>query len=119
MQCRRKRTQIPPFHTPLSPPSILFGLKFAQVLFSLEGYLLSPFMRRYIRRASPIAHVLATAALVAAATALLLPLSPALTSLFYGSIVFISFVCPRCAGLWSSASYNLVRFVNSSILLGG
>jgi len=45
------------------------------VLLSLELYLLSPFMRRYIHATSTAAHLAVTALLVAAAAGLLLPLS--------------------------------------------
>lgn len=64
------------------------------MLFCLELYLLLPFMRRYIRRASLAAHVAVTAAMVGAATTLLLPLSPALTALFCGLVLFTSLGCP-------------------------
>ena len=89
--------------------------QFVQVLFSLEVYLLSPFARRYICRASCLAHVAATLALLGGALLLLLPLSrPAascgsgcgllplplpLPALLLAAVVFVSLVCP----------YGLVR----------
>eukprot|EP00877_Chromochloris_zofingiensis_P010970 jgi/Chrzof1/6126/Cz17g10210.t1 len=68
---------------------------FVHVLFCLELYLLSPFMRRYIRQASITAHVTLTLGMVCAAVALLLPLSSNLTTVFLVAVVFISLLCPR------------------------
>eukprot|EP00878_Enallax_costatus_P005691 GHUV01005968.1.p1 GENE.GHUV01005968.1~~GHUV01005968.1.p1 ORF type:complete len:398 (+),score=100.30 GHUV01005968.1:2189-3382(+) len=67
---------------------------FVHVLFCLELYLLSPFMRRYIRNASLTAHIVLTVAMVAAAMLLLLPLSRVITAAFVASVVGVSFVCP-------------------------
>lgn len=68
---------------------------FVHVLLSLELYLLSPFMRRYIRQASVAAHVAITASMFCISTLLLLPLSPNLTIVFTFAVVFISFLSPR------------------------
>ncbi|GBF92993.1 phosphatidylinositol N-acetylglucosaminyltransferase subunit C [Raphidocelis subcapitata] len=67
---------------------------FAHVLFCLQLYLLSPFMRRYVRAASLGAHAGLTAAMAAAAAALLAPLSPALACVFGGLVLFVSLACP-------------------------
>lgn len=68
--------------------------QFVHVLFCLQLYLLSPFMRRYIRNASLTAHVLLTAAMTAAAVLLLLPLSRLLTAAYVAAVLSVSFVCP-------------------------
>lgn len=86
--------QLPWAPTLPSPPTHTPALQFAHVLFCLELYLLLPFMRRYIRRASLAAHVAVTAAMVGAATALLLPLSAALAELFCALVLFTSLGCP-------------------------
>lgn len=70
-------------------------MQFVQVLFSLELFLLFPFMRRYIKQASEAAHVVTTTAMVITAAALLLPLSRYLAGLFLGSIVFVCLICPK------------------------
>ena len=80
---------------PLFPPPVRpAGCQFAYVLFSLELFLLSPYMRRYIKRASSSAHVGVTLGLAAAATALLLPLSRASAAAFAAALLVISFGCP-------------------------
>lgn len=61
----------------------------------MEAYLLSPFMRRAIRQASTAGHLALSAAMVAAATGLLLPLSPALAALFLAALAFVTLLCPR------------------------
>ena len=68
---------------------------FAHVLLCLELYLLSPYMRRYIRQASTAAHLALTAAMALAAAALLLPLSAPLAALFLSAVVGVSGICPR------------------------
>lgn len=68
--------------------------QFAHVLFCLQLYLLSPFMRRHVRSASPAAHVGLTAAMAAAAAALLAPLSGALAGLFAAGVMSVSLLCP-------------------------
>ena len=69
-------------------------LQFVHVLFCLQVYLLSPFVRRYVRSASLAAHVLLTAGMAAAALLLLLPLSSVLSMLYLVVILSVSFVCP-------------------------
>lgn len=68
---------------------------FAHVLLCLELFLLSPYMRRYIRQASIAAHLALTAAMALLAALLLLPLSGALTALFLVAVVGVGAVCPR------------------------
>ncbi|KAL6753573.1 phosphatidylinositol N-acetylglucosaminyltransferase subunit C [Haematococcus lacustris] len=67
---------------------------FAQVLFSLLSFMLSPFVRRYIRAASASCHVVTTAGLVCAAAWLLVPLSLSASSLFMACVFVLTFVCP-------------------------
>ncbi|KAL4429203.1 hypothetical protein ABPG77_010182 [Micractinium sp. CCAP 211/92] len=67
---------------------------YAQLLLSLELYILGPYCRRQVAAASPAAHLALTAGLVAAAAALLAPLSPLLTSVFGCAILFVTFLCP-------------------------
>ncbi|KAJ9518209.1 hypothetical protein QJQ45_010137 [Haematococcus lacustris] len=67
---------------------------FAQVLFSLLSFMLSPFVRRYIRAASASCHVATTAGLVCAAAWLLVPLSLNASSLFMACVLALTFVCP-------------------------
>jgi phosphatidylinositol glycan class C protein len=73
---------------------VLLPLQFVHVLFCLQVYLLSPFVRRYVRSASLTAHILLTAGMVAAALLLLLPLSGILSLLYVLVILGVSFVCP-------------------------
>lgn len=74
--------------------SLLLPLQFVHVLFCLQVYLLSPFVRRYVRSASLTAHILLTAGMVAAALLLLMPLSGVLSLLYMLVILSVSFVCP-------------------------
>lgn len=69
-------------------------LQFVHVLFCLQVYLLSPFVRRYVRSASLAAHILLTAGMVAGALLLLVPLSGILSMLYVFVILGVSFVCP-------------------------
>lgn len=64
------------------------------MLFCLQLYLLSPFMRRHVRAASPAAHAGLTCASVAAACGLLAPLSPPLAGAFAGLALFVAVGCP-------------------------
>lgn len=66
------------------------------VLLSLELYLLSPFIRRYVRQASVAAHLAVSAALLVASAALLAPLSRIITGLFLVAVALVSFVAPWC-----------------------
>jgi phosphatidylinositol glycan class C protein len=70
-------------------------LQFAHILFCLELYLLFPFMRRYIRQASIMWHVVLTVVMVSMSLLLLWPLSQWLAALFFSAVLAISFVCPR------------------------
>jgi phosphatidylinositol glycan class C protein len=88
------RPAIPPNHLPTMSASIASAPQFVHVLFCLQLYLLSPFMRRYVRAASLGAHVGLTAAMAAAAAALLARLSPALACVFVGLVLFVSLACP-------------------------
>ncbi|KAF5843860.1 phosphatidylinositol N-acetylglucosaminyltransferase subunit C [Dunaliella salina] len=67
---------------------------FAQVLLSLELYLLSPYVRRYIHAASTTAHLAVTVALVGIAVGLLQPLSPGLAASLVAAVLAISFLFP-------------------------
>jgi hypothetical protein len=60
----------------------------------MEMFLLLPYLRRDVLHASAAAHACLSLLLPAAAFALLLPLSPLLTSLFATFLVFVVFVCP-------------------------
>lgn len=68
--------------------------QFVHVLFCLQLYLLSPFVRRYIRTASMTAHVTLTCIMALVALLLLWPLSGVLSGLFLLAALSISFVCP-------------------------
>ena len=65
-----------------------------QLLLSLELYVLGPYCRRQVAAASPAAHLALTAAMGAAAAALLAPQSILLTSSLACAVVFVTFVCP-------------------------
>jgi phosphatidylinositol glycan class C protein len=69
-------------------------LQFSQVLFSLQLFLLSPFVRRYIRATSVAAHVATTVCMVAAAAAILDPLSRPAALMFVVVVLAIALVCP-------------------------
>jgi phosphatidylinositol glycan class C protein len=64
------------------------------VLLSLELFLLSPFVRRYIHAASTAAHIIVTLLLVAVAVALLAPLSPGLAAALVVGLLMVCFVFP-------------------------
>jgi phosphatidylinositol glycan class C protein len=100
-------------------------LQFVHVLFCLELYLLSPFMRRYIRNTSLTAHVLLTAAMAAAAICLLLPLSRLITAAYALAVLSVSFVCPywlvhiqkfkaKINGPWDEAVPKMPTSIHSS-----
>lgn len=100
--------------------------QFAHVLFCLQLYLLSPFMRRYVRAASSAAHVALTAAMAAAAAALLAALSARAAALFCAAVLFVSLLCPlwlvrihkfkaKINGPWDEA----VPHVPTHLLVGG
>lgn len=104
---------------------LLLLLQFVHLLFCLELYLLSPFMRRYIRNASLTAHLILTAAMVAAAVLLLLPLSRVITAAFVSSVIGVSFVCPywlvhiqkfkaKINGPWDEAVPKIPTSIHSS-----
>ncbi|KAG2436275.1 hypothetical protein HXX76_006586 [Chlamydomonas incerta] len=93
---------------------------FAVVLLALELFLLSPYARRHVRRASVPAHLLLTAAMAAAATALLFPASPAGSGAFAGSVLVVTLVCPaalvrgqvfkaKISGPWDEAAPHIPR----------
>ncbi|KAL4443391.1 hypothetical protein ABPG75_011128 [Micractinium tetrahymenae] len=67
---------------------------YAQLLLSLELYILGPYCRRQVAAAAPAAHLALTAVMVAAAAGLLAPLSPLLTSAFGCATLFVTFLCP-------------------------
>jgi phosphatidylinositol glycan class C protein len=103
----------------------LLLLQFVHVLFCLELYLLSPFMRRYIRNTSLTAHVLLTAAMAAAAICLLLPLSRLITAAYVLAVLSVSFVCPywlvhiqkfkaKINGPWDEAVPKIPTSIHSS-----
>jgi hypothetical protein len=68
--------------------------QFSLLLYALEMFLLFPYLRRDVLHTSTAAHACLSLLLPAAAFALLLPLSPLLTSLFATLVVFVVFVCP-------------------------
>ncbi|PNW87119.1 hypothetical protein CHLRE_02g109850v5 [Chlamydomonas reinhardtii] len=91
---------------------------FAVVLLALELFLLSPFARRHVRRASVPAHLALTAVMAAAATALLFPASPAGAGAFAGSVLVVTLVCPaalvrghvfkaKISGPWDEAAPHI------------
>ncbi|KAG2449226.1 hypothetical protein HYH02_005972 [Chlamydomonas schloesseri] len=93
---------------------------FAVVLLALVLFLLSPYARRHVRRASVPAHLLLTAASAAAATALLFPASPAAAGAFAGCVVVVTLVCPaalvrghvfkaKISGPWDEAAPHIPR----------
>ena len=65
-----------------------------QVLVSLQLYLLSPYVRRYLRQAAPAAYTVLTFAMPLVAMGLLAPLSPVLMSAFLAAVLFVSLLCP-------------------------
>lgn len=88
------------------------------VLLALELFLLSPFARRHVRRASVPAHLALTAVMAAAATALLFPASPAGAGAFAGSVLVVTLVCPaalvrghvfkaKISGPWDEAAPHI------------
>mmetsp|Transcript_4888 Transcript_4888/g.10496 ORF Transcript_4888/g.10496 Transcript_4888/m.10496 type:complete len:417 (+) Transcript_4888:76-1326(+) len=81
---------------------------FAQVLFSLEAFLLSPFARHYIRGASTTAHIVTTLLLLAGALVLLAPLSTPLAALFVGAVICVTFLCP----LWLVSIHKFKAQIN-------
>lgn len=71
-----------------------WSLQFAQVLFSLEAYLLAPYVRRYVHQASVQAHIGLAVVMSVAAGMLLWDLSSLLTAVFAISLLSITFVFP-------------------------
>ncbi|PRW60685.1 phosphatidylinositol N-acetylglucosaminyltransferase [Chlorella sorokiniana] len=67
---------------------------YAQLLLSLELYILGPYCRRQVAAASPAAHAALTAGMAGTAGALLSRHSPLLTSAFGCALAFITLVCP-------------------------
>ena len=65
-----------------------------QVLVSLQLYLLSPYVRRYLRQAAPAAYVVLTVLMPLAAMALMAPLSLVLMFAFSAAVLFVSLLCP-------------------------
>lgn len=93
-------------------------LQFAQVLLSLELFLLSPYVRRHVQRRSVVAHVALTVAMVGVAVGLLTPVSPAAAGVFVGSSIAVSFVAPaalvrahkfkaKISGPWDEAAPHI------------
>ena len=64
------------------------------MLISLQLYLLSPYVRRYLRQAAPAAYGILTVMMPLVATALLAPLSVVLMFAFLAAILFVSLLCP-------------------------
>lgn len=79
-----------------------------QVLFSLEVYLLWPYARRYIHRASTLAHACLTLLMSLAAAALLWPLSPVLAALLVITLALVIVVCPW----WLVSSHKFKAKIN-------
>lgn len=72
----------------------LLCLQFVQILFALELFLLSPFVRRSIRGASNTAHIGVTIAVLGATVLLVSFLSLVAASILVISVLLISFICP-------------------------
>ncbi|GLC47210.1 hypothetical protein PLESTB_001457400 [Pleodorina starrii] len=94
---------------------------FAQVLLSLELFLLSPYVRRHVQRASVVAHVALTAAMAAAAAGLLAAATgPAAAAAFVLCAACVSFLVPaalvrahkfkaKISGPWDEAAPHIPR----------
>jgi len=67
---------------------------FVHILFSLEMYLLSPFLRRFLCRTHSAIHVATTALMGLGAALLLAALSAVAASAFCAASLFITFACP-------------------------
>lgn len=85
--------------------------QFAHVLFSLELFLLSPFVRRYVRAASSAAHIATTAAMAFATAALVAALSHALALVRWSHPCFSCILYVKLAHFPSNA-----QSMNSSSL---
>ena len=64
------------------------------MLVSLQLYLLSPYVRRYLRQAAPAAYGILTLVMPLVAMALLAPLSVVLMFAFLAAFLFVSLLCP-------------------------
>lgn len=93
---------------------------FAQVLFSLILYLLSPFVRRYVNQSSSIAHISLGLLMVCGSSSLLFPLSPSLFISFIFLVLAITFLGPywlikirkfkaHISGPWDEAMPDLMK----------
>ncbi|GLI63664.1 hypothetical protein VaNZ11_006701 [Volvox africanus] len=94
--------------------------QFAQVLLSLELFLLSPYVRRHVYRCSLLTHVGLTAVMVAAAAALLFSASPAAAASYGIAVVAVTFMVPgalvrahkfkaHISGPWDEAAPHIPR----------
>ncbi|EFJ51854.1 hypothetical protein VOLCADRAFT_87448 [Volvox carteri f. nagariensis] len=93
---------------------------FAQVLLSLELFLLSPYVRRHVKRHSLGAHLGLTAAMVAGTAGLLLPASPTAAAIYGAAVVVVTFAVPasmvrahkfkaKISGPWDEAAPYIPR----------
>ncbi|PSC75905.1 phosphatidylinositolN-acetylglucosaminyltran sfe ra sesubunit c [Micractinium conductrix] len=67
---------------------------YAQLLLSLELYIVGPYCRRQVAAASHAAHAALTAGMIGAAAALLARQSALATSAYCCALLFITFICP-------------------------
>lgn len=65
-----------------------------QVLFSLELYLLSPYIRRYVKNKSIVADEALTVLMHVMVYIVLCPIAAVVAYVYAAAIVFISFLCP-------------------------
>ncbi|KAL4854296.1 Phosphatidylinositol N-acetylglucosaminyltransferase GPI2 subunit [Chlorella vulgaris] len=99
---------------------------YAQLLLSLELYILGPYCRRQVAAASPAAHLVVTVAMAAGVAALLARQSVLLTSTFLCALTFVTFICPMWLvrihkfkaainGPWDEAVPRLSRAVTQQL----
>lgn len=99
-------------------------MQFVLILFSLESYLLFPFVRRYIYQMSATMHIVLTAAMFLCSLVLIANLSFALTIAYCLVVGFVSLVCPlflvklhkfkaKINGPWDQAVPNISLEITS------
>lgn len=92
----------------------------------MEAYLLWPHVRRYVKQASPAAHVALTGAAVAAAAGLLAPLAASASAAFVAAAAALAFAAPACLvrmhkfkaqinGPWDEAAPRLGSLVREGL----
>ncbi|GIL87799.1 hypothetical protein Vretimale_13113 [Volvox reticuliferus] len=93
---------------------------FAQVLLSLELFLLSPYVRRHVHRHSVTAHLGLTVVMVAVAATLLFSMSPVAAAAYGVAVVAVTFMVPAAlvrahkfkahiSGPWDEAAPHIPR----------